>query len=282
MVFAEFDVTDEDPPDEHASWMASHVPSIVLAPKGGGSPIVYATSSAAIDIVSVTAWLRERCPEFVTPNTSLVSPSPVKRSSQKRDSIGGGTPMLVSQKLPPIVEYTTGKPPPVETPVVDFHTALVTSPQMKGGALAAPEPSESQMDALRLLQSSLSSAAAAGTQQLEALRRVGPTTAASGKAFLKTSGVVLKSHAETYATALEQLEGADDDDLAGMKPKLISAAMGMQRDAASQQLSLLQELAGSSPAFDSDEFVALLEESALRMSRLATAHVGTALSRLKR
>ena len=60
-----------------------------------------------------------------------------------------------------------------------------------------------------------------------------------------------------------QVEGAEFE-LNGTHHQLLGAAMGMQRDAAAQQLRLLQDLAGSSPAFDSDEYVQLLEEAGVR------------------
>ena len=146
---------------------------------------------------------------------------------------------------------------------------------------APKELSTAEVEAMQLLQSSLSSAAAAGAQQLDTLRRVGPTTATAGKAFVKTAGVVLVAHSETFAGALREIEQAGEA-LEDAHTKLIGAAMGLERDAAAQQLRLLQDLAGSSPAFDSDEFVSLLEASALRMNRLAAAHVEGALARVRR
>ncbi len=119
-------------------------------------------------------------------------------------------------------------------------------------------------------------------QQLDALRRVGPTALQSGKAYVKTAGSVLAAHAETYATALRRLEEAEADLGAQTATRLLSAAMGMQRDAAAQQLRLLQDLADSSPAFDAGEFVALLETCSLRVAQVADSHVQSALARVVR
>ena len=136
--------------------------------------------------------------------------------------------------------------------------------------------------AMMLLQASLASAAAAGAQQLDTLRRVGPTASNAGKALVKTAGVVLSAHADTYSAALRRVEEAEADVGPQQAARLLSAAMGMQRDAAAQQLRLLQDLAGSSPHFDSDEFIALLEASALRVGQVADAHVQSAVARVRR
>ena len=82
LVFATFDMTDDDPPESHASWHSAHVPSVVLAPKGGGAPIAYA---GALDGASVAAFLRERCPEFATPtDPAEETASPAKKSALKQ------------------------------------------------------------------------------------------------------------------------------------------------------------------------------------------------------
>ena len=118
-------------------------------------------------------------------------------------------------------------------------------------------------------------------QQLDTLRRVGPTTTQSGKAFLKTAGVVMLAHADTYEKAMKGMQGAEAE-LNGLHTKMLGVAMGMQRDAAAQQLRLLQDLAGTGGAcFDSAEFMGLLEASALRMSQVAASHVDAALARAR-
>ena len=282
--FAAFDVTNENPPDEQMCWQVKHVPSLVLSPKGSGGPVAYV---GPLDPASVAAWLRERCPELVVPGDFGPNPSPAKQSSRSRPGAlpsslvvsdgqdGGamigsiGTPIRVEDMMPHAL---------VTSPARDGGTAVASNG--RGGSSSVPAGlSEEQSTALALLQASLASAAAAGTHQLETLRRVGSSTAAAGSAFLKTAGVVMAAHAETYAKALTMLEGADE--LNDMQSKLIGVAMGMQRDAAAQQLRLLQDIAGSSPAFDSPEFVALLEASALRVSQVASAHIELGVTRAR-
>lgn len=283
LIFAEFDVTDSDPPDEHVCWQAKHVPSLVLAPKGGGSPIAYAGD---LDPSSIGAWLSERCPEFVGPNAGVRSRSPAVLSSRRRPSRDSGVdsavhhrpPLLVSDFDEDLAKDIAKDKVDHASVVGDHSTALVASPSARL-RLASDGGSTAQTAAMPLLQAALTSTAAAGTQQLDTLRRIGPTTSASGKAFIQTAGKVLAAHAETFSSALQRI--SQSDDLNGIQSTLISAAMGMQRDAATQQLRLLQDLAGSSPAFDSDEFVVLLEASALRVSQVSAAHMEIALGRMK-
>ena len=81
--------------------------------------------------------------------------------------------------------------------------------------------------ALILLRATLTSAAAAGVQQLDVLRRIGPTTSQAGPAFIKSAGVVLAAHAQTYSDALKRLEESEAE-MGGAQnsTRLLSAAMG--------------------------------------------------------
>ena len=98
---------------------------------------------------------------------------------------------------------------------------------------------------------------------------------------MRATEAVLAAHAETYAAALKRIEDAEADLGAQTATRLLSAAMGMQRDAAAQQLKLLQDLAGSSPTFDSEDFMALLQACALRVGQVADAHIQSALARAR-
>lgn len=274
LVFATFDVTDADPPAEHACWRASHVPAVVLAPKGGSAPMAY---DGGLEAGAVAAWLHQHVANFVQP-PALAAAGAVERSAQRRPPPLASLPPADDAPPKPSASRLAGDG--ADTSLVALPTGSMWPPSAASASaseLGQPMATGAHSEALLLLRASVASAAASGAQQLATLRRVGLATTHAGT-FVRTAAVLLSAHAETYASTLAQIEECEEEH----GGQLLGVAMGLQRDAAAQQLQLLQDLAGSSAGFaDSDEFVALLEASALRASRVTTAHVTASLERAK-